>query len=86
VKTKRVKYKLLENHLKNYKQYKAAISILQEQLDYLIPGLQVNYQFNNNDEVEFKLNMSCNLQQPIDRSSSLKALIIHEDLIQKEFF
>ncbi|MGX4668437.1 hypothetical protein JNUCC74_04385 [Cerasibacillus sp. JNUCC 74] len=28
--------------------------------------------------------MSCNLQQSIDRSSSLKALIIHEDLIQKK--
>lgn len=83
-KEKTEKYKRLENHLRNYKQYQTAINILTEQLDYLIPGFQVDYQIDNKNEVNFHLNTEGERQQPIDRSSSLKALLIHEELIQKK--
>lgn len=80
LKDKTEKYKRLENHLRNYKQYQTAINVLTEQLDYLIPGFQVD----NKNEVNFHLNAEGERQQPIDCSSSLKALLIHEELIQKK--
>jgi DNA-directed RNA polymerase specialized sigma subunit len=84
LKERSAKYKLLENHLRNYKQYKVAISILQEQLDYLIPGFHASYQIDNNNKAHFQLNTDRELPQSIDRSSSLKALFIYEELIQKK--
>ncbi|NBJ71590.1 MULTISPECIES: hypothetical protein [Clostridia] len=83
MKEEKVKYKLIENYLKNYKHYKTAIGILQEQLEYLIPGFQVNYQCDD-DGVQFKLNKQSDSQESIDRLSSLKALVIYEELIQKK--
>lgn len=84
LKEKNEQYKALENHLKNYKQYQTAIGILQEQLDYLIPGFQVDYQVDNNSKMNFHLHVEDKLRHPIDRSSSLKALVINEELVQKK--
>ncbi|GAB3809602.1 hypothetical protein [Virgibacillus kimchii] len=84
LKERNEKYKLLEIHLRNYKQYKTALNILQEQLDYLIPGFHASYQIDRINKTHFQLNTDSELSQPIDRSSSLKALFIYEELIQKK--
>ncbi len=84
LKEKNEKYKLLETHLRNYKHYKVATGILQKQLDYLVPGFFANYQIDHNNKIHFQLDTNSEHLQPIDRSSSLKALIIHEELIQKK--
>jgi DNA-directed RNA polymerase specialized sigma subunit len=50
----------------------------------LIPGFHAHYQIDNNNKTHFQLSTDSELPQSIDRSSSLKALFIYEELVQKK--
>lgn len=72
-------FKKLENHLRNYRNYKAGIVNLQKQLDFIMPGITAKYEIMEGSVGTFTFKSSTE-DFAIDRIEGKKALTLHEDI------
>lgn len=77
-KTKAMKEKFLENHLRFYKFYQIGIKNCERQLEYIMPSLVVRYEITADDQPYFIVNNTENVA--IDRIESKRAIDLKEDI------
>lgn len=73
------KFKIIENHLKNYRNYQAGIRNLQKQLDYILPNITAKYEIMEGSVGSFTFK-STTEDFAIDRIEGKRALQLHEDI------
>lgn len=78
-KASRNHYKKIENHLKNYRNYKIGIDNMQRDLDYLMPDITANYEVSEGSSGAFVFSSKTE-NYAIDRIESKRALDLHEGI------
>lgn len=77
-KTKAMKEKFIETHLRFYKFYQIGIRNCERQLEYIMPSLVVRYEITADDETVFVVNNTENVA--IDRIESFRAIELREEI------
>lgn len=77
---KKYEYRIIENHLKNYRNYLAGIRNMQKQIDYSLPKITANYDLREESIGTFMFSSSTE-RFAIDRIESSSALKLHEDIV-----
>lgn len=80
--TQREADRKIEQHLKQYKNYKISIANLEKQLNYIMPSITANYELREGSLGAFSINSSVE-NVVIDRLESTKAIMLHEEREQK---
>ena len=77
---KKKDYKIIESHLRNYRNYLAGIKNMNKQMDYIMPGITANYELREESMGAFVFSSSTE-KFAIDRIESKRALQLHEDIM-----
>ncbi|MEP9408551.1 sigma-70 family RNA polymerase sigma factor [Peribacillus frigoritolerans] len=77
---KKKDYKVIESHLRNYRNYLAGIKNMNKQMDYIMPGITANYELREESMGAFVFSSSTE-KFAIDRIESKRALQLHEDIM-----
>lgn len=75
----RKRFKLIETHLRNYRNYQAGIKNLQKQLDYILPNITAKYEIMEGSVGAFSFKSKTE-DFAIDRIEGKRALQLHEDI------
>lgn len=78
-KSNKASHKKIEQHLKNYHQYKIGIKNIQLQLDNIMPNITVNYELREGSVGTFVINSSTE-KCAIDRIESKRAIDLNEQI------
>lgn len=73
-------YKIIEGHLRNYRNYMAGIKNMHKQMDYIMPGMTASYELREESIGAFVFSSSTE-KYAIDRIESKRALQLHEDIV-----
>lgn len=76
---KQQRFKKIETHLRNYRNYQAGIKNLQIQLDYILPNITAKYEISEGSVGSFVFK-STTEDFAIDRIEGKRALQLHEDI------
>lgn len=77
---KKKDYKVIESHLRNYRNYQAGIKNMNKQMDYIMPGITASYELREESMGAFVFSSSTE-KYAIDRIESKRALQLHEDIM-----
>lgn len=77
---KKENFKILEGHLRNYRNYLAGIKNMHKQMDYIMPGMTASYDLREESIGAFVFSSSTE-KYAIDRIESNRALQLHEDIV-----
>ena len=83
-KNERVKQiKVIEGYLRNYKNFKAGLSTMREQLEFIMPDITASYEVQEGTTGTFNIKSDTE-KYAIDRIESKRALVLHEDIARYE--
>lgn len=74
--------RIIEHHLKQYKNYKISITNLEKQLEYIMPSITANYEFREGSVGAFSIHSKIE-NVVINRIEGTKAILLHEEKEQK---
>ena len=77
---KKKEFKIIEGHLRNYRNYQAGIKNMNKQMDYIMPGITASYELREESIGAFVFSSSTE-KYAIDRIESKRALQLHEDIM-----
>lgn len=77
MKTKNMRERTLENHLRHYNTYKVGIMNCQKQLDYIAPNITATYDYKGGSNFFIS---NTTEQVALDRIESKRALDLHESI------
>lgn len=77
---KKKDFKIIEGHLRNYRNYLAGIKNMTKQMDYIMPGITASYELREESIGAFVFSSSTE-KYAIDRIESKRALQLHEDIM-----
>lgn len=77
---KKKDFKIIEGHLRNYRNYLAGIKNMNKQMDYIMPGITASYELREESMGAFVFSSSTE-KFAIDRIESKRALQLHEDIM-----
>jgi len=77
-KTKAIKERIIENHLRFYQTYQVGIKNCEQQLEYIMPTLIARYEVTNDNETSFIVNNTENCA--LDRIESKRAIDLREEI------